>query len=415
MKSHYSVFFSFLISSFLLGVSFYPLPSNAQISSADLYQKENDESEEMAFLDAPYKDLKKPQVDVFFQSVPPESGYYLFEEIYEFMSPVKSQKSRGTCSIFASVALVEGLMIRDRKNVMSLEQTDLSEEWVEFLSIANRQATEDGSWSHYNWSMMTEFGPLTEEQLPYVGEEWQGAEYGLAQERCGHLKAMPQRFKSCLIGHFDPALLRASIQDLNNNSSDLYNPQMAELKVLASNQKKLWFDNYFQHLSPWSYVYEVSKVSTARKLLQDKVPLVLSLDFFYGAWNHRGGSSIGLVANADHWAQGIVGHPTPDSVDRKRSKEKYAGHAITIVGYDDHRIVTVKIPVYKLIDGQQKIVEEEKTFVGVYYFKNSWGTVGFGKDFSLDGKTYPGYGMITYDYAHEYGSFYQLPLVVKNL
>lgn len=52
----------------------------------------------------------------------------------------------------------------------------------------------------------------------------------------------------------------------------------------------------------------------------------------------------------------------------------------------------------------------KKTYRGVYYFKNSWGTSGFGANFAIDGVSYPGYGMMVQDYAHDYGSFFKLPL-----
>jgi hypothetical protein len=48
------------------------------------------------------------------------------------------------------------------------------------------------------------------------------------------------------------------------------------------------------------------------------------------------------------------------------------------------------------------------TYRGVYYFKNSWGTDKFGVQFSLNGKVYPGYGMITQKYAHDFGQFFQM-------
>jgi hypothetical protein len=47
---------------------------------------------------------------------------------------------------------------------------------------------------------------------------------------------------------------------------------------------------------------------------------------------------------------------------------------------------------------------------GVYYFKNSWGASTWGKEFEIDGKNYPGYGMILQVHAHSHGQFYRLSL-----
>jgi hypothetical protein len=51
------------------------------------------------------------------------------------------------------------------------------------------------------------------------------------------------------------------------------------------------------------------------------------------------------------------------------------------------------------------------TYKGVYYFKNSWGTSSFGRDFTIDGEKFPGYGMMVAKYAEEQGQFFQMPLL----
>ena len=51
------------------------------------------------------------------------------------------------------------------------------------------------------------------------------------------------------------------------------------------------------------------------------------------------------------------------------------------------------------------------TYKGVYYFKNSWGTSSFGRDFDIDGVNFPGYGMMVQKYAEEQGQFFQMPLL----
>lgn len=129
----------------------------------------------------------------------------------------------------------------------------------------------------------------------------------------------------------------------------------------------------------------------------------LDTDFYYGAWNHREATALGLTRNMNHWARGIMGYPIHGSRDREVSLRKPAGHSIVLVGYDDEVEVTIQS---LMTDGSTK----EFTQRGVYYFKNSWGMESFGIDFELNGRAYSGYGMITQAYAHEFGQFFQLPL-----
>jgi C1A family cysteine protease len=103
----------------------------------------------------------------------------------------------------------------------------------------------------------------------------------------------------------------------------------------------------------------------------------------------------------DHWAQGIIGHPEPGSLDREKSSEKPAGHSVLVVGFDDNKIVKKKI---QMADGTSKMF----TYKGVYYIKNSWGTESFGSEFEVDGVNYPGYGMIVQKHANQDGSFFAL-------
>jgi hypothetical protein len=72
------------------------------------------------------------------------------------------------------------------------------------------------------------------------------------------------------------------------------------------------------------------------------------------------------------------------------------------VGYDDEKVTKTKM---LMDDGSTK----EFSYKGVYYFKNSWGIKGSGRDFTLNGVSYPGYGMITQKYAHEHGRFFHYP------
>jgi C1A family cysteine protease len=141
-------------------------------------------------------------------------------------------------------------------------------------------------------------------------------------------------------------------------------------------------------------------VSEARGLLDSGRPVTLDIDFYYGAWNHRKATEYGISRDQSQWEAGIVGYPESDTIDEQQSRIHRAGHSIVIVGYDDSVEVTTQIA---MTDGSTKTFTRK----GVYYFKNSWGTEKFGVKFSVEGKNFPGYGMITQDYAHDYGQFYK--------
>jgi hypothetical protein len=123
-------------------------------------------------------------------------------------------------------------------------------------------------------------------------------------------------------------------------------------------------------------------VSSIQKLLLRNEPLLLELDFFYGAWNHPKMEELEIgERDLNRWQKGEVQVPLKEDVFL--SKTKPAGHSIVLVGFDN----------------------EKK----VYFFKNSWGTSGFGEQSDLLGpNSSPGYGTIPYDYAHQWGTFYQV-------
>jgi C1A family cysteine protease len=75
---------------------------------------------------------------------------------------------------------------------------------------------------------------------------------------------------------------------------------------------------------------------------------------------------------------------------------------VLIVGYDDSVTYTHTV---RMTDGGSKTF----THTGVYYFKNSWGT-DWGSNFSIKGHWHAGYGMITQDYANEFGQFFTFGL-----
>ena len=220
----------------------------------------------------------------------------------------------------------------------------------------------------------------------------------MAQQRCGHLEG--NKKKACLLVHHDTDLKNY----LGEGWGSTYNPEYVserdpELYDAFIEGKELK-DEYYPIIGSSFSVYSTL---AAKTLLRQGIPLTMGHDFFYGAYNHRKATEYGINRDLENWNKGIIGYPEYGSVDRVESRKHRAGHSVLIVGYDDNKEVTTRV---KMQDGTIK----EFTYKGVYYFKNSWGTGSFGSEMEIDGVRYPGYGMMTQKYAHEFGSFYQLPI-----
>ncbi len=350
-------------------------------------------------LDPLYTDLTPPIMDIngSDKATPMASN---FSEHVKYQTPVKSQGRRGTCSIFSATALTESLL---KKKFMKFGREidfDFSEQYLEYLAVRGR--TTDGSFSPLNFSQILTYGLPFEETLAYDTRDW-SLDPSLGQERCGHLLnaegAETQEYKSCLIIQRDPGLLFQSRMSLSYNhpSNEVYDPEFLSARDEA-------LVNKAKYLRASHMAFSVKQVSSIKTFLRSGIPLTMGIEIFYGAWNHGGGIAQGIPTNSDHWAKGIVGYPEVDSVDFVQSRKKPAGHSVVIVGFDDDREVKVT---QLMKNGELK----EFTYRGVYYFKNSWGTESFGSEFEVDGVNYPGFGMITQQYAHELGSFYQFPLL----
>jgi hypothetical protein len=338
-----------------------------------------------AYLDPGFKELHKAKPELF-RDGPAKSNTLA---VVAKMSPVRSQASRGTCSIFSATALVEGMMsIRGLANPATV---DLSEEWLEYL--VTRTSGSEGSTSARNLRAVAQYGHVLESTLPYVGETWESVnQSSLSQERCGDVEGTNYE-AGCLVSHFDPRLLEASDAQLAERNPDL---------LKARNQGKAFKKKVFNGISFPAGGY-VSSIAEVKQLLRAGIPVTLGLNFYYGAWNHRVAETLGIGRDMDNWAKGLVGYPEKDSLDLIKSQEDPAGHEILIVGYDDNATITTT---YKTANGGEKT----KTYRGVYYFKNSWGTGNFGTETEIDGQVLPGYGAITYKYAENFGSFYKLEL-----
>lgn len=314
-----------------------------------------------------------------FEKIPVRSD---LQSTFEFMTPVRSQKSRGTCSIFSAVALLEALLVNYHGYP---EDLDLSEEWLEY--VVTRYKSEDGSHSDVNIRNIVKHGVPLEETLPYIGYEWEKIVPGtLSEERCGHLEDH-WTLKSCLIGHWDPAYLTKPSAELETIA-----PEFLEARREAAKFR----NRHYLNKNTYSTVKYIKDIK--RKLSKGEL-LTLDVDFYYGAWNHSEATKLDIPRSLKQWDLGIVGFPLYGSKDYINTQKDPAGHSVLVVGYDDDIEIELE---HEMPDG--KIIK--RTYQGVYYFKNSWGTSGFGKDFEFNGKALPGYGMIVQEYAHKMGTFY---------
>jgi hypothetical protein len=338
-----------------------------------------------AYLDPPYVALIHPETSKadFLTPPPPRSDV---DAMLSFQTPARSQASRGTCTFFSTVGLLESELIEFQGFP---KDTDLSEQWLTY--VVTRNQVTDGSGSIPNFQALMASGMVNEPVMPYEGAQWTSAgESEASKKRCG---GVPSRLlKSCLVSHYDPRLFNASAPWLKEHDPEF----------LAIREEAERFRQNSLSGAPGSR-FQVRTIDEAKNLLAGGTPLTLDIDFYYGAWNHRKADEFGIKRDLDRWDKGVVGYPAGGSMDRAISPRHRAGHSVLVLGYDDG--VTVVTPVL-MTDGSWKTF----SYRGVYYIKNSWGTQGFGRGFKIHGDSYPGFGMITQRYTHEMGAFYKLPL-----
>ncbi len=342
--------------------------------------------EDRAFLDPKYPSLVNPRVTILKNKIAVRSDTI---GVIEDQSPVRSQEARGTCSIFSATAYLEGLMIQAK---YADTKINLSEEWLQYTAVGGK--TSDGSYASVNFAAIKNFGMASEATLPYIGVDWVDNEHPLKASRCGALKGSKKT--ACEVVHFDPVLLKKTDVELADSASGFYSPEI----LMARKEAAEFKGKYIRDNSRAFGVYDTADI---KEILLKGKAVVLEVDFYYGAWNHRGGESLGIIRKLDEWSKGIITSPVAGSLDLAKSPTKPAGHSVLIVGYDDEKIVESNI---QMVDGTIKKVK----FKGVYYLKNSWGSADFGKNFEIEGKKFPGYGMMVQDYAHNYGQFYMLSI-----
>ncbi|MEO8699923.1 MAG: proprotein convertase P-domain-containing protein [Kofleriaceae bacterium] len=261
-------------------------------------------------------------------------------------SPVKSQGSRGVCSIFASTALVENVYLH-----AGMPTPDFSEMYMQWAvkNLGGAFPHTDGSSSDANLREVAVRGTVAEGEWAYESFPWSAAN----DAECTGGENLPTK---CYTNGEPPP-----------------NVAMARKFKLAS--------------SRW-----INTNSIKAHIFTKKTGVNVGMTFFYQAWNHRSST---LPVNAENWRQGYVSYPNAE--DKTASLAHRAGHAIHLVGWDDNLEICMRDGAGADIADPAGGCKKEK---GFYIFKNSWGTAGFG----IQHATGPGYGYISYKYINEYAS-----------
>ncbi len=267
-------------------------------------------------------------------------------------SAVKSQGSRGICSIFASTAMIENLYIHAG---MPAADADFSEQYLQWAAknLGGQFKNTEGSSSDANLSTVVKYGTIKESDWRYETFPWSAAN--------------------------DPECAGAE-NEKDNLPTKCYTNGEPPATVSMAAKFKL-------PSSRW-----INTNSIKANITTKKVGVNIGLTFFYQAWNHRHST---IPVNSEYWRKGYVTYP--NETDKTESLKQRAGHAIHIVGWDDDLEVCMR-------DGEGHDVPDGaggcKKEKGFWIFKNSWGTVGFG----ILHPTGPGYGYLSYKYVAEYGS-----------
>ena len=276
-----------------------------------------------------------------------------FTDLVAAQSPVKSQGSRGVCSIFSTVALMEHLYI-----TAGADDLDFSEQYLQWSAKFQVGAFRNtsGSSASVNLDAVNRFGIVVESLWPYESVQWG-----------------PGNDPAC-----DP--MADGDEDDEGMATRCYTNGEPPAAAQSGQKFRLPVGRF------------LSVLDVKNHLKNRQTAVIADLDFFYQSWNHRRST---LPTNKGYWDQGYVLYP--NDTDKRVSLEKRAGHSIVLVGWDD----TLEVPVMDA-SGAQVIGSNGEPVVerGFYLFKNSWGTAGFGiqNDFGA------GYGWISQRYVREFGS-----------
>ncbi|MBN2496671.1 MAG: proprotein convertase P-domain-containing protein [Deltaproteobacteria bacterium] len=267
-------------------------------------------------------------------------------ELAAEQSPVRSQGSRGVCSIFSTVALMEHLYIKSG----AMPDPDFSEQYLQWSVKSELGAfpNTSGSNAASNLRAINRYGIVLESDWPYETYQWSSSN----DPECTG-EDMPTK---CYTNGDPPEPAR----------------QAAKYKLPQSR----WISS--------------SPDSIKNFMVNKKQAVIVGGTFFYQAWNH--GRST-LPTSSEYKRKGYV--LSPNEKDREESLAKRAGHSFLLVGWDDElEVQRVDADGQKMVDADGEPVMEK----GFFLFKNSWGTGSFGSQ-NPEGD---GYGWIAYRYVEDY-------------
>lgn len=270
-----------------------------------------------------------------------------FVDLKAFQSPIRNQASRGVCSIFSTVALMESLYIQEG----TIKNPDFSEQYLQWSAKVqgNFFRSSGGSSGQANLTTINKFGIPVESAWPYETRPWNSSN----DERCGGSEK--------------------EVPVICHTNGDA--PESAQKSQL-----------FFLPKSEW---VSTSPNSMKMYMFKQKRAIIVGVDFFYQAWSH-GGSKLGINANNKR----VTAVVYPSAADIADSKLRPAGHSILVVGWDDNKeFPRLDEKGQPLLDANGNPVMEK----GFYLFKNSWGT-------SNQNEEGAGYAWLSYRYVQEFGN-----------
>ena len=269
-------------------------------------------------------------------------------DVVDTQSPVSNQGSRGVCSVFSTVGLMEHLYIKEG----TVSDPQFSEQYLQWAAKFEAGSFPDSSGSNarYNLEAISDHGVVEESLWAYESSPWSAQD----DEECQGEDRPTRCFTN---GH---------------------PPQEAEDAPRFRLPSGRWISTRTDDIK--SHIHNRQEA------------VVVGGDFYYQAWNH-GASE--LTTNAEYLRNGYVLYP--NDADKEYSRQNRAGHSILLVGWDDELEVERR-------DGDGEVMVdadgEPVTEQGFFIFKNSWGTGGFG----ANNPHGDGYGFISYDYVEEFNS-----------
>ena len=261
---------------------------------------------------------------------------------------IKSQGRRGTCSIFATMALAEHIY-----KLREGEDIDFSEQYLNWSvkDQLNYFPRVSGSSPSYNLSGLIKYGAVLETLWPYENNQWDE----IQDEDCVGNDYLPTK---CYTNGMPPEE--------------------------ALNSEKYVLDRK---------IYLKSEQAILKSYMQkEEVGVLLSVPMFYQAWNH--GKTI-LEINNQNKEEGAIVYPS--RADITHGRKVGGGHAVYIVGWDDEKEFPLLDSLGNPLEDENKNIVYEK---GFYLIKNSWGSTGSWGSKNEHGA---GYGWISFDYVEKFG------------